>query len=169
MKRYEVMHKGWRTGGKVGVRRVVVVCLMAGLGVGMVGCGEKEGAGEKDEVVVVEGMTPEVYQVRGVVRGLPRGDEGDGKMQLMHEAIPGFKNKRGEVVGMQSMTMGFPMGEGVEVGDLKEGDKVNVEFVVTWGEKPYYITKVEKLPDDTELEFRGTKKMDHQESGAEGQ
>ncbi len=95
------------------------------------------------------------YTVRGQVQSLPDPTrKGLEELQVQHERIPDFKDKSGKVVGMNSMIMGFPPGDGVEFPDLKVGDKVEVDFEVVWtGKVPYYFTAVRKLPADTALDF----------------
>ena len=119
------------------------------------GCGRGEPEQQPQEIDVLMGnVEPSLYKVRGEVIDMP--DE-QGRVKLRHEEIPGFKNRRGEVVGMKSMVMPFPLDEGVEMGEIKKGDKVVVDFMVTWGEgQPYYITKIEKLPVNTELDYSNT-------------
>ncbi|QQE12409.1 copper-binding protein [Planctomycetota bacterium] len=132
----------------------VVGVLVGGLAI--IGCEKKENP-QPAEVVVGPAIVSEgeVYEVRGEVVAMP--DE-KGRMKLHHEAIPSFKNKRGEEVGMMSMTMPFPVQEDVELGEIKEGDKVKATFVVTWGETPYYISKIEQLPETTELNYSSKSK-----------
>ncbi|QDU34413.1 Copper binding periplasmic protein CusF [Poriferisphaera corsica] len=149
----------------IGMKRQVLGLLAVGacivVGLNLTGC-DKQEQSKTPEVVMSDVKPAASYEVRGIVKSMPA--EG-GKMLLQHEAIPSFKNKKGRVVGMNSMTMPFPVGEGVEMSGLKEEDKVEVTFVVTWGEKPYYITEIEKLPAETELNF-GEMSMDmHGESG----
>ncbi|VAX40290.1 hypothetical protein MNBD_PLANCTO03-1877, partial [hydrothermal vent metagenome] len=59
------------------------------------------------------------------------------------------------VKGMMSMTMGFPIAEGVSLEGIAPGDIVEFTFVTTWGEQypTYEVTAITKLPADTELNF----------------
>ncbi len=95
------------------------------------------------------------YTIRGQVHSLPDpARKGLEELQVQHERIPDYKDKSGKVVGMNSMVMGFPPGEGVKVPDLKVGDKVEVDFEVVWtGKVPYFFTAIRKLPPDTVLDF----------------
>lgn len=95
------------------------------------------------------------YTIRGQVQSLPDpAHKGLPELQIQHEHIPDFKDKSGKVVGMKSMVMGFPPGDGVKFPDLKVGDKVEVDFEVVWtGKVPYYFTAIRKLPADTVLDF----------------
>lgn len=95
---------------------------------------------------------PDVYRVRGMVRQLPAGPAGD--LLVRHEAVPGFKDADGEVVGMESMTMPFPLADASLAAGLAAGDRIEMEFEVRWdGGNPLRITVLEKLPPDTRLEF----------------
>ena len=111
---------------------------------------------KRTQSVIVE-TTPQSarYTVRGQVESLPDPSrKGLEDLQIQHERIPDFKNKSGKVVGMNSMIMGFPPGDGIKAPDLKVGDKVEVDFEVVWsGKVPYYFTAIRKLPPDTNLNF----------------
>ena len=75
---------------------------------------------------------------------------------MRHEAMPGFVGIDGEVVGMESMTMPFPVGEGVELDGVEVGDKVGFTLEVEWeGDPPYRITRVEELGAETVLDLGG--------------
>jgi hypothetical protein len=53
------------------------------------------------------------------------------------------------------MVMEFPPLKGVDVSQLKVGDKVEIEFSVWWTQlPPWAATKITVLPPETELEFR---------------
>jgi len=94
---------------------------------------------------------PDSYTVRGVIVALPESGEA---MRVRHEAIPDFRGRNSEVVGMDAMTMPFPLGDDVELGDLAVGDKVELTFVVTWtGEKPWHVTEIGRLDPATELDL----------------
>lgn len=104
------------------------------------------------------------YSTRGEVVTLP-GIEGDA-LKLHHERIPTFANKSGTIgkdsqgkPGMKPMVMPFGKAPSVSYEGLKVGDKVSVVFEVNWGaERPdqrIVITKIEKLPADTSLDFEG--------------
>jgi Cu/Ag efflux protein CusF len=104
------------------------------------------------------------YSTRGEVVTLP-GLEGDA-IKLHHERIPTFANKSGTIgkdsqgkPGMKPMVMPFGKAPSVSYEGLKVGDKVSVVFEVNWAaERPdqrIVITKIEKLPADTALDFEG--------------
>lgn len=108
---------------------------------------EADGEGEAPGVV-------QRYEVRGEVTRLPSA--GVDALSVRHEAMPGFVGIDGEVVGMESMTMPFPVGEGVELDGVEVGDKVGFTLEVEWeGDPPYRITRVEELGADTVLDLGG--------------
>lgn len=92
------------------------------------------------------------YTVRGQVASLPAGDD---PLQVRHEAIPEFRN--GEKMGMNVMTMPFPLGEGVSLEGVQPGDKLSITFSVDyqegWSPINYRVVSYEKLPAETELDF----------------
>ena len=101
--------------------------------------------------------------VRGRVTSLPTGGALSQPLFIRHEAIPDFVGADGEVhvnadgaLGMKAMEMPFPeMAPGVSFDGIDAGDPVAFDFAVAWdGRSPrYWITRVEELPADTELEI----------------
>ena len=92
------------------------------------------------------------YAVRGRVLEMPSapGEE----IRIEHVAIDDFVDYRGEVVGMDAMTMSFPLAEGA-AGDIVPGDIVEFELRVDWNAEPLsVVTRLTKLPPETELVFR---------------
>ena len=105
------------------------------------------GAGEASPAV-------QRYEVRGEVNRLPAASA--DALFVRHEAIPGFVDMDGEVVGMDSMTMPFPLADGVDLAGIQPGDKVRFTLEVEWeGDPPYRITRVEELPAATALDLGG--------------
>ena len=95
------------------------------------------------------------YEVRGEVVRLPGAGDPAREIWLRHEAIPGFRDERGQAVGMGSMTMQFPLAEQVSVADLAVGDVVRFHLQVRWHDptRPAAILSLEKLPAETRLDF----------------
>ncbi len=84
---------------------------------------------------------------------LPDGQHGD--LMLRHEAIDGFVDRDGKAVGMDPMSMPFPVAEGLSLADLKPGDFIRCTLEVDWQQRsPVKISAIEKLPADTKLTFR---------------
>lgn len=109
-----------------------------------------------------DGLTRHAYTVRGKVVIIPSAERPIDDLQIKHEAIPDYKDREGVVFvnskgvkGMMSMTMGFPVAEGVSLEGIAPGDIVEFTFVTTWGEQypTYEVTAITKLPADTELNF----------------
>lgn len=123
----------------------LVLLLPTGLG----GCGDADApyAGPPESAQA----TPDRYTVRGVIRQLP-ADGND--LRVEHEAIPDFRSAGGEIVGMGAMVMPFPLAEGVGLGDLQPGDKVEIVLEVNWtGVRPYQATSVVPIDPQTPLEL----------------
>lgn len=94
------------------------------------------------------------YEVRGEIATLPTIGDKRTELRVRHEAIDDFKNRDGEMVGMNAMTMDFPPAKGVDLSNLKKGDKVKLKFSVWWGNSPaWLVVKIEKLSSETELTF----------------
>ncbi len=140
--------------------RVLFAVLLA-LSTTLAACGGKD---KPADPAVAGGHTPpartpdQTYTVRGEVTMLPVEGDKRTELKVHHEAIPTFKNKDGKVVGMSAMTMEFPPAKGVDLSKLKKGDKVSMTFSVWWGNSPAWLAvKVEKLPEDTKLDFGAPK------------
>ncbi|HZW08912.1 MAG TPA: copper-binding protein [Phycisphaerales bacterium] len=104
------------------------------------------------------------YTVRGQVVSVPTPERPIDDLQIRHEAIPNYADRKGDVVvnskgerGMRSMTMGFPVAEGVSLAEIAPGDPVEFTFVVTWGENypTFELTHIRELPAETPLDFSG--------------
>lgn len=102
----------------------------------------------------------QVYTVRGEVMGLPQGPGELRQLRVRHESVPDFVDSEGEVVGMASMTMPFPVAEDVDMDDLETGDKVEMTFEVRWNDgRPLRVVGLEELPADTALDFETQETM----------
>lgn len=99
------------------------------------------------------------YVVRGTVVDVPDPARATSEFIVHHEAIDTFLNPAtGEVVGMGSMEMPFPLAKGLILDGVKAGDIVELTFEDYF--KPtrkYQVTKVTKLPPETKLEFRAAR------------
>lgn len=97
------------------------------------------------------------YTVRGQVAQIPAANNPQAEFRVRHEAIPEFKRADG-TLGMNTMTMPFPLGEGVSIDGLEVGDIVKLTFEVEYDPgftklRRYYTVKIEELPADTQLDF----------------
>lgn len=103
---------------------------------------------------VAEAPAVQRYEMRGVVGGLPT--EAQPAVSIRHEAVPDFVDFQGEVVGMESMNMPFPLADGVDLAGIEPGDKVAFTLEVEWdSDDPYRISRIEELPPDTALDLGG--------------
>jgi hypothetical protein len=121
------------------------------------------------------GVRTDSYEgILGEIASLP-GDMPGEDMQIRHEHIPGFKSESGEVhvsadgvPGMKSMTMPFPLGEGVSLDGYSVGDKVRFSFRVNWGgDTPWELTAIEKIAPDTPIDYANTKHESPSDDGSE--
>ncbi len=94
--------------------------------------------------------------IRGRIAKMPAPPAQD--FQIHHEAIPGFVNREGKIVGMNEMTMPFPQAEGVSLEGFAAGDAVEFDFDVDWSRSglPHRLTRITKLPEDAVLSFEQT-------------
>lgn len=93
------------------------------------------------------------HALRGEVRQVPV--PGNSELFLHHEAIDDWTSRDGEVLGMDSMTMGFAVSDGVSLEGIQPGDKVEATLHVDWeADLPVKITALRELPPDTKLVFR---------------
>lgn len=60
---------------------------------------------------------------------------------------------------MKSMTMGFPIAEGISFDGFEVGDKVEFTFAVNWsgGRAAWEITDLVKLDPSTEIDYSNAK------------
>jgi hypothetical protein len=124
---------------------VAAVALLAGAGVLPAGCGPR----------AVTPCAGRGYTLRGqVVAMMPRGG-GPRLITLRHEPVDDFADRQGKVVGMDSMTMPFPVARGVPLTAVAPGDTVAVTLCVDWQADPELaVTALRKLPAGTRLGFR---------------
>ncbi len=109
------------------------------------GCG-KEAQGGRD------------YTVRAQVVTTPDPARPAEGLYLYHEAIDDWMGRSGEVEGMDTMSMPFPVAQGVPFAEIQANDKVEVTLHVDWGaDTPVEITGIRELPPDIELVFRAAK------------
>lgn len=126
-------------------------CLLAGTALSLAaGCARTDGEGGKGP----DGSAARVYTVRGEVRQLPDPAQPGSGLYILHEAIPDFTNREGQVVGMESMTMPFPVAEEVSLEGLQRGDPVELELRVHWEASPeVQVTELRELPAGTRLDL----------------
>lgn len=145
---------------------VALALALVSLLSGLAGCGgPRRSGGEQAEPAEPPDQT---YTVRGEVADLPRRSDGMRQIRIRHEPLPDFVGFDGEVVGMASMTMPFPLADAVDVAGVEEGDKVEMTFEVRWeGSPPLRVVALERLPPETQLDFGSGEPMPG-EAGVEG-
>jgi hypothetical protein len=105
------------------------------------------------------------YTVRGQVTQLPDpGNPGTG-LYLNHEAVDDFVSRDGEMVGMDPMTMSFPVDEEVPLEGIGVGDVVEFKLHVDWGaETEVEIVGIRELPPGTKLVYRAAQPKKEQKN-----
>lgn len=98
------------------------------------------------------------YTVKGVVKMLPPAAKPgtDKAIVVLHQAVPTFKDREGQEVGMMAMPMPFTLADGIDMKDIVVGSKVEFTFGVFWqAPTPTRILALKRLPDDTQINFSG--------------
>ena len=111
-----------------------------------------------------------VYEVRGMVRKLPKQPKAGAEVRILHEEITDFRTETGEVVGMESMAMPFPVADAGLLEGVEVGDRVNFTFEVRWETDgyPLLLTELAKLPEATRLTFELPSDAGSEEPPADG-
>jgi len=98
------------------------------------------------------------YTVRGQVVQLPDPNNPGTGLSINHEAVDDFVSRDGEVVGMDPMSMSFPVAAKVPLEGLQVGDVIEFKLHVDWGAQPEVeIVEIRELPAGTKLVFRAAK------------
>ncbi len=96
--------------------------------------------------------TGHTYAMRAQVEELPA--PGSSELYLTHEPIDNYVGRSGKVEGMDSMSMPFPVAEGVSLKGIEPGDIIEVQLHVDWeADLAVQITGIRELPRDTRLHF----------------
>lgn len=107
------------------------------------------GCGEKNE------SYQHTYTTRGIVIALP-GEKAYEEFMVRHEPIPDYVSVNGSI-GMESMTMPFPLNDRTLIAGIAVGDKIEMTYGETF--EPAFkagVISIRKLPDDTQLNFSST-------------
>lgn len=132
-----------------GFHRLLPFFLLTMAGLALCGCGQDESASQPSVV--------HTYDVRGVVRQLPRPEAPQPEIWIHHEEISTFVDINGEPKGMESMTMPFIPASELSIEGLAVGDKITFRLEVDWqAMPPAQVTAIEKLPADTQLEWEAS-------------
>jgi hypothetical protein len=98
------------------------------------------------------------YTTRGQVVQLPDPANPGTGLTLNHEAVDQFVDRQGELVGMDPMSMPFPVAKGVSLDGIQVSDVVEFDLHVDWSKEPAAeITRIRELPAGTKLDFRAAK------------
>ena len=94
----------------------------------------------------------QTYVVEGILTQLPSAPARE--LMIRHVAIADFVSASGDTVGMDAMTMGFPVSEESILEGFAPGDSIRFVFEVRWGgARPLRLTAMEHLPPGTVLDF----------------
>ncbi|MCB9838306.1 MAG: copper-binding protein [Phycisphaeraceae bacterium] len=128
----------------------------------LTGCGRTTPANPQAAAPAANPDTRVEYTVRGRVTQLP-GDADHPAQEFMvrHEAIPEFRasmSPDNDRMGMRSMTMAFPIAEGVSLDGIGVGTPVEMMFETTYDAetgrlKGYVVCTLSALAPDTPLEL----------------
>jgi hypothetical protein len=106
-------------------------------------------------LLVACGRSGRDYTVRGRVAMLPEPGNPASGFVVAHQAVDDFVDREGKVVGMDPMTMSFPLGPKVSLKGLAVNDPVEFTLHADWSAAPpVRITSVHKLPAGTPIVFR---------------
>src|ERR1700710_2831654 len=90
------------------------------------------------------------YTVRGRVVQLPEAGNASTGFVIAHQAVDDCVDRQGEVVGMDPMTMSFPLGPRVSLAGLAVNDPIEFKLHADWSAAPpVRITSLHKLPAGT--------------------
>lgn len=96
------------------------------------------------------------YAMRGEIARLPH--PGAREIVIRHEAVPGFRDESGKVVGMEAMTMPFTLAPDLPasaLGGLAPGDRIAFTLEMRWRSASdiALISRLEKLPAETAMSW----------------
>ena len=78
-------------------------------------------------------------------------------LSVEHESIPDFVGIRGDVEGMESMTMSFVVADDIDLAGIDQGTKISFELTVDWSASvPGQVTTIRILPTETQLSFEAS-------------
>ena len=118
--------------------------LVAVIALGLVACRQPELLQPADAT----------YTVRGEVVEVPRG--AGSELSVHHEAVPDFRDRKGQPSPMDSMSMPFAVAPEVPLTEVSAGDKVEMTFEVRWeGDPALRVVKLTELPAETPLALGG--------------
>lgn len=96
----------------------------------------------------------ESYAMRGEVVRMPA--QATHEIVIRHEAVPDFRDDRGQVVGMEAMTMPFSLAPDLPASateGLKPGDRIAFTLETRWQDPTDVarIARIDRLPEGTPL------------------
>ena len=144
------------------ILRIGVVCIVAGSTMTISGCGGSDSPSVRASMTRAPADTRVEYTVRGRVMQLPGGPEHPAReFMVHHEAIPEFRSSMApgdERMGMMSMTMAFPLSEGVSLAGISVGDPIEMMFEAAYDAGSgrlmgYEVRRLTLLSPETNLDI----------------
>lgn len=132
---------------------LAVLCFSALLAA----CDQRKQEGPSATPTAAAQKPDETYTLRGIVRQLPDPAKAAAQLQIQHEEIPHFVGWDGKVVGMQEMTMPFPLAPGVSLQGIAVGDAVEFTFETFRSAKRYHLSRIAKLPPGEQPKLKGAR------------
>ena len=87
------------------------------------------------------------YSTEGTIERLPREGADRREVSIAHEEIPSFRDREGEPVGMEAMTMQFEVAPAVTLDGIEPGERVRFTFEVRWDSRPMlYVIELTEVP-----------------------
>lgn len=131
------------------VRSVATVCAL-GAALAQLACDPPKSAPAAPVAPV------DSYAMRGEIARLPQS--GAREIVIRHEAVPGFRDEGGRVVGMEAMTMPFTLGSDLPASALEglvPGDRIAFTLEMRWQDSSDIarISHLARLPAGTALSW----------------
>jgi len=136
------------------LRQTTLAALLLTLPITLSGCSKSDPA--PAPAPVEELSAPDIYpDLLAQIQQIPIENDPSTALRLHHQSMPTFKDSTGKVIGMRSMTMEFPLADGLSLAGLRIDDKVRFTFEVVWNDSipSWAVTKIEKIDPDTEIDF----------------
>ena len=93
---------------------------------------------------------PPTYQVRGIIQNIVELTDYPAGLVIAHESVDNFRDRDGNVVGMEAMIMNFTLSKDLSAEALSVGDEILFTFQVNWTTGPrLLITNINKKSSPT--------------------
>ncbi len=93
------------------------------------------------------------YHLRGIIKALPAAGESPENVSIKVPPIAHWVGMSGKIEPMMAMTMPYQLAAGVTLPDIAIGDKVAFTYKVNWTVDRMVVTRINKLPARTMINF----------------